>query len=61
MHYAFTGFAADVDIESEKYRWLGSARLDIYVSQYAVSLIPSAYLSIVSDMIVIRWAAKYMP
>ncbi|XP_074557627.1 sphingosine kinase 1-like [Curcuma longa] len=24
------GLAADVDIESEKYRWLGSARLDIY-------------------------------
>lgn len=23
---------ADVDIESEKYRWMGSARLDFYVS-----------------------------
>ncbi|XP_020274972.1 sphingosine kinase 1-like [Asparagus officinalis] len=25
------GFIADVDIESEKYRWMGSARLDFYV------------------------------
>lgn len=25
------GFMADVDIESEKYRWMGSARLDFYV------------------------------
>ena len=23
---------ADIDIESEKYRWMGSARLDFYVS-----------------------------
>lgn len=26
------GLVADIDIESEKYRWMGSARLDIYVS-----------------------------
>uniref|UniRef100_A0A804N4U9 DAGKc domain-containing protein n=1 Tax=Zea mays TaxID=4577 RepID=A0A804N4U9_MAIZE len=25
------GLVADVDIESEKYRWMGSARLDFYV------------------------------
>lgn len=27
----FPGLVADVDIESEKYRWIGSARLDFYV------------------------------
>ncbi|RDX65566.1 Sphingosine kinase 1, partial [Mucuna pruriens] len=26
------GLVADIDIESEKYRWMGSARLDFYVS-----------------------------
>lgn len=27
-----SGLVADIDIESEKYRWMGSARVDIYVS-----------------------------
>lgn len=26
-----SGLVADVDIESEKYRWMGSARFDFYV------------------------------
>lgn len=28
------GLIADVDIESEKYRWMGSARLDFYVRKF---------------------------
>ncbi|CAN6457752.1 unnamed protein product [Victoria cruziana] len=28
------GIIADIDIESEKYRWMGSARVDFYVSRY---------------------------
>ncbi|KAL6198077.1 hypothetical protein ACLB2K_027869 [Fragaria x ananassa] len=32
------GLVADVDIESEKYRWMGSARLDIYAIQRIVHL-----------------------
>lgn len=30
--YFISGLIADIDIESEKYRWMGSARLDFYVS-----------------------------
>lgn len=26
------GLIADIDIESEKYRWMGSVRIDFYVS-----------------------------
>lgn len=29
--YFISGLVADIDIESEKYRWMGSARLDFYV------------------------------
>lgn len=32
-YYSISGLVADVDIESEKYRWMGSARLDFYVSK----------------------------
>ncbi|XP_009376260.2 sphingosine kinase 1 isoform X1 [Pyrus x bretschneideri] len=32
------GLVADVDIESEKYRWMGSARLDFYAVQRIVHL-----------------------
>ncbi|KAH7662346.1 sphingosine kinase protein [Dioscorea alata] len=32
------GFVADVDIESEKYRWMGSARLDFYCFLRVMSL-----------------------
>ncbi|KAA0052712.1 hypothetical protein IC582_017926 [Cucumis melo] len=32
------GLVADIDIESEKYRWMGSARLDIYALQRIISL-----------------------
>ncbi|XP_062013271.1 sphingosine kinase 1 isoform X1 [Rosa rugosa] len=32
------GLVADVDIESEKYRWMGSARLDFYAIQRIVHL-----------------------
>lgn len=28
-----SGLVADIDIESEKYRWMGSARIDFYVSK----------------------------
>lgn len=31
--YSISGLIADIDIESEKYRWMGSARLDFYVSK----------------------------
>jgi len=31
--YFISGLIADIDIESEKYRWMGSARLDFYVSK----------------------------
>jgi sphingosine kinase len=27
----YSGLVADIDIESEKYRWMGSARFDFYV------------------------------
>lgn len=27
----FSGLVADIDIESEKFRWMGSARFDVYV------------------------------
>lgn len=30
-HDDSAGFVADVDIESEKYRWMGSARIGFYV------------------------------
>lgn len=30
----YAGLIADVDIESEKYRWMGSTRLDFYVCQF---------------------------
>lgn len=26
-----SGLVADIDIESEKFRWMGSARIDFYV------------------------------
>ncbi|XP_038883381.1 sphingosine kinase 1 isoform X1 [Benincasa hispida] len=32
------GLVADIDIESEKYRWMGSARLDFYALQRIISL-----------------------
>ncbi|XP_050369477.1 sphingosine kinase 1 isoform X2 [Argentina anserina] len=32
------GLVADIDIESEKYRWMGSARLDFYAIQRIVHL-----------------------
>ncbi|PWA56274.1 diacylglycerol kinase, catalytic domain-containing protein [Artemisia annua] len=32
------GLIADIDIESEKYRWMGSARMDIYGLQRALKL-----------------------
>lgn len=32
IFHMLSGLVADVDIESEKYRWMGSARLDFYVS-----------------------------
>ncbi|KAM6585040.1 hypothetical protein CsatB_012042 [Cannabis sativa] len=32
------GLIADIDIESEKYRWMGSARLDFYALQRILSL-----------------------
>ncbi|XP_022142216.1 sphingosine kinase 1 isoform X2 [Momordica charantia] len=32
------GLVADIDIESEKYRWMGSARLDFYALQRMLSL-----------------------
>ncbi|KAG7033898.1 Sphingosine kinase 1, partial [Cucurbita argyrosperma subsp. argyrosperma] len=33
-----SGLIADIDIESEKYRWMGSARLDFYALQRIISL-----------------------
>ncbi|XP_073048135.1 sphingosine kinase 1-like isoform X1 [Primulina eburnea] len=32
------GLVADIDIESEKYRWMGSARLDVYAVQRILGL-----------------------
>lgn len=32
-----SGLIADIDIESEKYRWMGSARLDFYVCPFMLS------------------------
>lgn len=34
IFHMLSGLVADVDIESEKYRWMGSARLDFYVSSH---------------------------
>lgn len=31
-----SGLVADIDIESEKYRWMGSARIDFYVRLHAI-------------------------
>ncbi|CAN6689911.1 unnamed protein product [Malus baccata var. baccata] len=36
--YLLSGLVADIDIESEKYRWMGSARLDFYAVQRIVRL-----------------------
>lgn len=33
----FSGLIADIDIESEKYRWMGSARMDFYVCSKSIS------------------------
>lgn len=35
MIIEWVGLVADIDIESEKYRWMGGARLDFYVCKYA--------------------------
>lgn len=43
----FSGLVADIDIESEKYRWMGSARMDFYVCFASVSSI--IYFSYISD------------
>ena len=31
------GLVADVDIESEKLRWMGALRLDVYVCDFSIS------------------------
>lgn len=34
-----SGLVADIDIESEKYRWMGSARIDFYVCYFVYCLL----------------------
>lgn len=45
---ASEGLVADIDIESEKYRWMGSARLDFYVC-IACTLRFLSYISLVTS------------
>lgn len=44
------GLVADIDIESEKYRWMGSARLDFYVSSSRVYRIYYAVRSFIMEL-----------
>lgn len=43
---------ADIDIESEKYRWMGSARLDFYVCP---EIFPYFLSSMTSIALMIIW------
>lgn len=37
------GLVADVDIESERLRWMGALRLDVYVCAYILTIDSALY------------------
>ncbi|OEL21999.1 Sphingosine kinase 2, partial [Dichanthelium oligosanthes] len=58
------GLVADIDIESEKYRWMGSARFDFYVCTELFPFLSSSFFlavlsSIISAVIRIMNLRKY--
>jgi hypothetical protein len=40
------GFVADVDFESERYRWMGRFRLDIQVYTFGLSLLVMSNINV---------------
>jgi len=56
-----SGLVADIDIESEKYRWMGSARIDFYVSHVIITLVYVVFslVSVFLDELLLHQLSSY--